>query len=152
MTIHFICRGNTYRSRLAETYLKSKQLPNVEVISSGIEADKNLSGPINWYTQRLIQKNHLINFEKSDWQKTTQELLDKSDLIVFMNQDIYDFCKQNFRFENKKFEVWALEDLIRVFDVNEAVNKSEATFEEIKKKVEDLQDHLLQQSDKLALV
>jgi len=34
--IHFVCRGNVYRSVLAEGYLKSKKIKNLEVTSSGI--------------------------------------------------------------------------------------------------------------------
>src|SRR6266404_9320379 len=104
MTIHFICRGNTYRSRLAEVYLKSKNIPGLKVISSGIEAENNLSGPITWYAQRIIQKNHLTPFEKPTWDKTTKELLSQADFTVFMQKDIYDYCVNNLGFNNKNFE------------------------------------------------
>lgn len=43
-TIHFVCRGNNFRSRLAEAYLNSKKLPGIKVISSGIEAEKMIAG------------------------------------------------------------------------------------------------------------
>ena len=36
MTIHFICTGNIYRSRLAEAYCASKRVAGLCVLSSGI--------------------------------------------------------------------------------------------------------------------
>lgn len=144
MTVHFICRGNTYRSRLAETYLKSKQLSGIEVISSGIEADQNISGPINWYTQRIIQKEHLVAFEKPIWQQTTKELLNTGDLTVFVRQDIYDFCVNNFSFNDKKYLVWNIQDTDNAntawlnADEFGRIKITEQTFAEIKQKVEEL--------------
>lgn len=41
MTVHFICRGNTFRSVMAEAYLKSLALPNVQVTSSGTIAKQD---------------------------------------------------------------------------------------------------------------
>ncbi|HYM65417.1 MAG TPA: hypothetical protein VES68_02950 [Candidatus Sulfotelmatobacter sp.] len=139
MIIHFVCRGNTYRSRLAETYLNSKKLPNIKAISSGIGADHNISGPISWYAQRIIQNEHLVSFEKPAWQKTTQELLNQGNFTVFMNSDIYDFCTSNFSFKNENFETWDIKDLdLHQNTEEERIKISEKTFEEIKKRVDDL--------------
>jgi protein-tyrosine-phosphatase len=96
MTIHFICKGNTFRSRLAETYLNSKQFPNIKVISSGIEAEINDCGPITWYAQRIIQDNNLIPFEKPVWDQTTKSMLEVGDLTIFMHQNIYDYAVKHF--------------------------------------------------------
>jgi predicted protein tyrosine phosphatase len=48
MNIHFICRGNVLRSLIAETYLRSLELPNITVISSGtnVNWDDPLKGAI----------------------------------------------------------------------------------------------------------
>ena len=144
MIIHFVCRGNTYRSRLAETYLNSKQIPNIKAISSGIEAENNISGPITWYAQRIIQKEHLVPFEKPNWQKTTKELLDLGDLTVFMKKDIYDFCVNNFGFNNKNFAVWEIPDANetevdwKTASEETKIKITENTFEEIKRRVDKL--------------
>jgi protein-tyrosine-phosphatase len=142
MTIHFICLGNTYRSRLAETYLNSKQIPNLKGISSGVSAEKNERGPITWYAQRLIQRDHLIPFEKANWQQTTKTLLAQGDYTVFMKKDIYEMCVKNYGFDSKKFEIWNITDLHSITgslksDV-ERVEFSEKTYDEIKRKVDEL--------------
>jgi protein-tyrosine-phosphatase len=52
MTIHFICTGNIYRSRLAETYCASKGVPGLFVSSSGIGTKLNRGIPIASYAAR----------------------------------------------------------------------------------------------------
>jgi protein-tyrosine-phosphatase len=154
MTIHFICRGNTYRSRLAETYLNSKHLLQLKAISSGIEADINISGPVGWYTQRIIQKQKLVPFEKMVWDKTTKELLGKGDFTIFMQNDIYNFCVGNLGFNSTKYEVWDIADTgdsnpaWRSANEDEKFRITEKTFEEIKRKVEELIVRLSQPTEK----
>ncbi len=142
MTIHFVCEGNTFRSRLAEAYLNSKQIPNLKVISSGTIADINQCGPITWYAQRIIQQNHLVPFEKPTWQKTTESLLGEGDLTIFMHQNIYDYCVEQFGFNSKNFQVWDIQDTnVHFKTVKEELRKIEITdkiFEEIKQKVDEL--------------
>ena len=139
MTIHFVCRGNTYRSRLAETYLNSKGLPDIKAISSGIEADNNFSGSITWYVQRIIQKNHLQNFAKPMWQETTKKLLNNTDFTVFMQKDIYNYCSSNLGFNNKNFEVWEINDLTEAYDTDEEkIKETERIYLEIKQRVDNL--------------
>jgi protein-tyrosine-phosphatase len=143
MTIHFICEGNTFRSRLTEAYLNSKQIPNLKVISSGIEAENNLSGPITWYAQRMIQQDKLVPFEKPVWEQTTKILLDEGDLTIFMSSDIYDFCVERFGFNSKNFQIWGARDIEKpLFKTAEEeaqkVEQAEKVFEEIKQKVDEL--------------
>ena len=79
MHIHFVCSGNTYRSRLAEAYLRSMdKKPNTKVSSSGIIADKSKpeNGPVNWYTMRLMKRNDLIKYMSWQQTQTTQPLLE----------------------------------------------------------------------------
>ena len=96
--IHFVCTGNTYRSRLAEMYLRSKELPNIKVSSSGIEASKNLSGPISWYTARLAKHHKSTKHLSHSWTQTTNELLSKADLVVFMAPIHHEQAEQEFAF------------------------------------------------------
>jgi len=142
MTIHFICKGNTFRSRLAETYLNSKQIPNLKAISSGIEAETNDCGPITWYAQRLIQDEQLIPFEKPAWDQTTKLMLEEGDLTIFMHQNIYDFCVKHFDFNGKNFQIWEIPDIrTHLLTFTEEVEKMKATekiFAEIKQKIDEL--------------
>jgi protein-tyrosine-phosphatase len=139
MTVHFICKGNTFRSRLAEAYLNSKQIPNLKIISSGIKADINECGPIAWYAQRIIQNNNLIPFEKPTWEQTTELLLEEGDLTIFMHQNIYDYCVEHFDFKDKTFQIWEVPDIrTHLLTLEQEVEKMEATekiYAEIKLKV-----------------
>jgi len=112
MHIHFVCSGNSYRSRLAEAYLKSKLgSKEIKVSSSGIEASlhKFGNGPICWYAMRLMKRNALIEF--MSWQQqTTKELLSGVDLLICMRQEHLDFCQNGMGYTGE-FEVWDVPDL-----------------------------------------
>ncbi len=139
MIIHFVCLGNIYRSRLAETYLNSKQLPNVTTISSGINAADNNNRPISWLTQRLYEVNKLVPFQKSFWAQTSKELLYTADLTIFFAEEYHQYCVDNFGYDSNDFEVWEIEDLdVNMKEHMEKIKKTEETFEQIKKKVDDL--------------
>lgn len=139
MLIHFICRGNTYRSRLAEGYLNLMQLDGIKAISSGVEADHNLSGPITWWAQKIIMQKNITPFESFVWQKTTKDLLENADLNVFMNSDIHEFCVKNLEFKGEKFDVWDIPDLMEEnMSDDEIIKQTEEVFGRIKQKVEDL--------------
>ncbi len=147
MIVHFICRGNSYRSRLAEAYLNSKQLPNFKAISSGITASKNENGPVSWYAQRIIEKEKLVPFESNCWQQTSTKLLKDADFTMFMEQEYCDFCKENLGFKQKNYEIWDVKDLDKFLLPStgkipstemEKMQASDATFEIIKGKVDDL--------------
>jgi protein-tyrosine-phosphatase len=111
MQIHFVCVGNVYRSRLAEALLNSRGLAGVRACSSGTHAAENLNGPVSWYALRLLKRNGLIPFMAPHWTQTTPELLAASDLIVFMERDIYAHCAAAFAFARTPYEVWDVPDV-----------------------------------------
>lgn len=147
MTIHFICVGNTYRSRMAEAYLNSLKVRGLRATSSGIKASEDQNGPISWVAARIIKKNNLIPFMSRDWQQTSKELLETSQLVIFFGEDYKDFCSINFTPALKSHEVWEIGDIDLVllnaakknktFD-DELIKQSEETFEKIKEKVDAL--------------
>lgn len=131
--------GNIYRSRLAEAYLNSKELTNVEVISSGIKAVENGNRPISWLTQRLFEVYDLVRFEKSNWTQTTKELLDSADKTIFFSEKYYKYCVEELSFKSNNFEIWEIEDLDgSIKDHVEKIRKTEETFEMIRQKVDSL--------------
>ncbi|OGH41922.1 MAG: hypothetical protein A3H79_03870 [Candidatus Levybacteria bacterium RIFCSPLOWO2_02_FULL_36_8b] len=111
MIIHFICKGNGYRSRLAEAYLSSKRIKNLKVISSGVLALKSDNGFISWYAQRIIQYEDLINYSKPSWQQTTSILLNKADINIFMDKKNYEYAKNNLSYGAGNYEVWNIPDI-----------------------------------------
>lgn len=151
MLIHFICSGNTYRSRLAEAYLKSKQIQGIECISSGVEAEYNYNGPITWQAARILRDKELIQFMSNYWTQTTKELLDKSDLIIFVTDYQYNFCKEKLGYSGKNFEVWDIKD-INDFGLMEGPNTldedikiiqlSDQAFSILKQKIDELIEKL----------
>ena len=132
MIIHFVCTGNSYRSRLAEAYLNSKNLPNIQAISSGINPDKFIS----WITLRIIQQNGLSDHVSSSCQKSTKQLLKKGDFTVFMTKEHYEFCKNNLEFNSLHFETWDIYDLPPRIDDIERIKLSEETYRKIKRNIE----------------
>lgn len=139
MIIHFVCLGNVYRSRLAETYLNSKKLPNVTVISSGISASENNNRPISWLTQRLFEVYKLVPFQKSGWTQTTKQLLDSANLTIFFDKKYYQYCVENFGFNSNNFEIWEIADLDgNIKEHLEKIKVTEKLFKVIKEKVDNL--------------
>ena len=114
MNIHFVCTGNTFRSRLAEAYTASLvDLKDHHISSSGILASyyRFQNGPVNWYTMRLIANYHLIPHMSFDSTNTTSDLLKRADLIIFMKQEHFDYAKENLGFEGSNYQIWNIPDL-----------------------------------------
>ena len=112
MVIHFVCRGNTHRSRLAEAYARSSagQVGNVAVVSSGIEADRDLCGPIVPFVKRTLENDNLLQFTGTTWTQTTQPLIDGSDVLIFMSDDVFDDAVQRFRIPVERSLRWQIPD------------------------------------------
>jgi protein-tyrosine-phosphatase len=113
MVIHFICRGNTHRSRLAEAFAKSstQELLDVTVRSSGIEADRDLSGPVVPFVKLLLQNDNLLGFTTATWTQTTQPMIDDSDVLVFMNVDVYEDAMKRFEVPLARSQTWRIPDV-----------------------------------------
>lgn len=136
MNIQFICTGNTFRSRLAEAYLKSKNIPELVISSSGIDADRNYNGPVCEYTVKILDKFKLTQYLSETWRMTSKEDIESQDLIVFMEKLHYDFCVNTLRCKLPNYEIWGVPDVKGgVLDNMPFVEK---TFENIKEKVNKL--------------
>ena len=117
MVIHFVCRGNTHRSRLAEAYAKSLTLDlhDITILSSGIEADRDLNGPIVPFVKLLLQNENLLLLTGTTWTQTTQLIIDHSDVIVFMNDDVYEDTVKQFDIPLAASQTWQIADVQGVY-------------------------------------
>jgi protein-tyrosine-phosphatase len=144
MKIHFVCSGNTNRSRMAEAYLKSKNLPNIEVSSSGIYAAHNKEGAISWYSNRVLTDEGFIEFAAATWTQTTKELLEKQDFIVCMKQHHFDFIKNELGYIPLRYEIWDIEDVAEPLSKGEGkrrefkLGEDTIIFHNIQRKVDEL--------------
>jgi|AntRauTorckE6833_2_1112554.scaffolds.fasta_scaffold00016_34 protein-tyrosine-phosphatase len=113
MTIHFICRGNIFRSFIAETYLRSLQLEDIETFSSGTLAEKYkiANTPNHKAVRQVLSEKGLSKYMKPNYaEQLTQQKLDDGDVNVF----VYTVAHQeavNFGLEVPSNSlVWDIED------------------------------------------
>lgn len=119
MKIHFICRGNVYRSRMAEAYAKSLLHKDVAVriYSSGIQAGLALNGKVDPAAVEALKEDGINNYLSPSWQQTTQELLDNSDLNVFMTNSVYSDAKNDYEIDDSKAIIWNIPDIDGVYSL-----------------------------------
>lgn len=146
MRILFVCGGNSFRSRLAEAYLKSKQIPQQEIQSCGTQADADHDGPITWWGQRVMKNARLIKFMARDWQKASQDLFEWADKVIFFGQEKLETCRQTLGFSGSDYQVWdipdvSLKNIVPGREV-ELARQSDGIFTEIRKKVDQLTEKL----------
>jgi len=130
MTIHFICTGNIYRSRLAEAYCASKAVPGLCVLSSGIGTKLNRGVPIASYAARVLRDRGLERFAAPSWQQTTAALVRASGALVFMEREHYSFCKDWIDPVRQTVEIWDIPDVGQV-EAAQIIAEVEQTFEMI---------------------
>jgi protein-tyrosine-phosphatase len=149
MIIHFICRGNAFRSIIAQAYLNSLELKDLSVLSSGIAAtfykERNLAN--HRITLELLEEHGIRGFAKAGYgDQLTQSRLDKADVTVCMNQRVYDECLRYVTFSASP-HVWSVADIGepgRISDVeSERQLYREEAYQEIAKNVECLVSDIL---------
>ena len=69
MIIHFICRGNSFRSIIAEAYLNSLEIKDSSVLSSGTTAASDKARNLAYYrlTLDLLEKHGIREFAKAGY-------------------------------------------------------------------------------------
>ncbi len=80
--IHFICRHNKFRSKIAEAYLR-KITKNVEVSSSGLVLSRS---PLEPAEIKLIESFGIKISGKS--RPTTTDILREKDLVIVVADDV----------------------------------------------------------------
>jgi protein-tyrosine-phosphatase len=142
ITIHFVCTGNVYRSRLAEAYCASKRVPGIHAMSSGIAAGLNGDAPISPYAAEVLEQYHLDRYAAARWQPTTAALVRVSDVLVFMESEHRRFCEKWLEPTRQRIEVWEIEDVGPVA-ANEIAIKVQRTFRIIRQRTDELLDTLV---------
>jgi len=96
MIIHFICRGNAFRSIIAEAYLKSLRLNDVHVLSSGTVANLHKISNIPTFhtTMTLLQRHGIQQFAKSHYgDQLEQGRINTNDVTICLNRVVYNECQ-----------------------------------------------------------
>jgi protein-tyrosine-phosphatase len=111
--VHFICRGNSFRSVIAEAYLNSLEISALSAVSSGTVGASHKAENLVYYrmTLDLLERHGIRDFATADHgAQLTQLLLDKSDLSVCMNQRVYDEGLQLVTFPAST-RIWSVADV-----------------------------------------
>lgn len=112
--IHFVCRGNEYRSRLAEAFARQLGHPHIAVSSSGIESWNYNLYPRNYLTRpsaAMRDEFKLRQYFAHNRTQTTDELLQAADLIIFMSPDVAHDAAKHFTFNHDKAVTWRVSDI-----------------------------------------
>jgi protein-tyrosine-phosphatase len=113
MIIHFICRGNSFRSIIAEAYLNSLEVEGSRVLSSGTTAAAEKAGNLAYYpmTLDLLERHGIREFAKAGYgDQLTQARLEEADVTVCMNQRVYDECLRCVTFRASPL-IWTVADI-----------------------------------------
>jgi protein-tyrosine-phosphatase len=113
MIVHFICRGNSFRSIIAEAYLNSLRVNGWSVLSSGTTAALHKAQNLVYYqmTLELLGKHGIREFAKADYgDQLTQPRLEEADITVCLNQRVYDDCLQIVTFSRSP-RIWSVADI-----------------------------------------
>jgi protein-tyrosine-phosphatase len=149
MIIHFICRGNAFRSIIAEAYLNSLELKDLGVLSSGTAATwyKARNLPNYRMTLQLLEEHGIRGFAKDGYgYQLTQSRLDEADITVCMNQRVYDECLQLVTFPVGP-RIWSVADIGEPGRISDVESKRqlyrEEAYQEIARNVERLVSDVL---------
>ena len=137
MKIHFVCTGNIYRSRLAEAYCNSRCIPGFQASSSGIGAGLNEVTAISPYAADVLARYGIRSYTAEYWQRTTAELVQASDVLVFMESIHRRFCAKWIDAARQRIEVWEIEDVGPIAPM-QIPDKVERTFAVIRQQIDGL--------------
>lgn len=113
MITHFICRGNSFRSIIAEAYLNSLEIKDWGALSSGTTAALDKAGNLVYYrlTLELLEEHGIREFAKAGYgDQLTQSRLEEADITVCMNRRVYGECLRCVIFPVSP-HIWSVADI-----------------------------------------
>jgi protein-tyrosine-phosphatase len=113
MIVHFICRGNSFRSIIAEAYLNSLEIKELSALSSGTVGAAHKARNLNAYrlTLDLLERHGIRQFAKAGYGgQLTQSLLGEAGITVCLNQRVYDDCLRLVTFPARPC-IWSVADI-----------------------------------------
>jgi protein-tyrosine-phosphatase len=142
LSIHFVCTGNVYRSRLAEAYCASRCGSGIRISSSGIAAGASGDAAISPYAADVLAQYSLGSYAAAGWQRTTPALVQASDVLVFMESVHRQFCADwivpGMVPGRQRIEVWGIEDIGQMDTVAQIPDKVQRTFVIIRRQTDAL--------------
>ena len=142
MNVHFICRGNVLRSLIAETYLKSLNMDNINVISSGTNVDWGDPQEQEYFSNTIdvLNRHTIDSYAKSRPDQLTQVRLDShSDVVVLMNNRVANEARRLVEFPGKVHD-WMIIDIGEGnrTNIKKREQYEEAIYQEITLKIDEL--------------
>lgn len=145
MVVHFICRGNAFRSLLAEAYLKSLKLEGVTVFSSGTVAKQyEASNKQNYRkTVDLLARHGLENYTKDHYaDPLIPEQAARADVTVCMNQLVIDEARSILELPANTI-VWDVADIGEPGRIAHSDSERAKYSEDVFREIADNVDHLV---------
>lgn len=103
MRVLFICKGNRFRSMIAEAFAKREGL---DADSAGTEA----TGPIFDEVEQMVQEYDLEDYVDYNPEQVSQEKVDSADRVVCMTEDQAEFVQKIYGADEGNVDVWDIQD------------------------------------------
>jgi 8-oxo-dGTP pyrophosphatase MutT (NUDIX family)/protein-tyrosine-phosphatase len=129
--VHFICRGNSFRGRLAEGYAKSLKYPGYVISSSGIDSEDNIDKNISLFAREAARQQNITGFMSKQKRQTSQKLLGSQDVLIFFTKDVYDDATARYKIDARQAVIWNIEDLGQYLSKHPRAKASQANYEKI---------------------
>ena len=139
-SILFVCTGNVFRSMVAEHAMRTQLGPESGYLvgSAGIEAKPQTIHPV--ILARLMQKGADPSLHLQ--RMLTQEMVDRTDLIIAMGRNHRDLIQRNFSRAVPLFNEVSLGTDLPILDLHEALPDWEQDLGKARAYVESVIDHI----------
>ncbi len=149
-TVHFVCRGNSFRSRLAAAYFAALVDGQFRITSSGIAAAQGKVKTAEAYTKAIAHKYDLHHGISNHTVQTTGKMLADADVVILLNKDVYEDALKEFDIDIRKTLVWHVADVsetakrqvLAVHSEQALLDLAAPAFAEIRRRCDELKAYL----------